>query len=227
MQSLLTRRLGGAVYRLHVASRVVAGLVPATGCRNRDAASVWRRDVEDTRFLRRHLQRSGTKTSQPNRLIRKSLRARGYDYSAGGLYFMTICVHHMDTRFGSVAPAGVVLSEAGRCIDALWAGIPDRHPEVGLDAYVVMPNHIHGIVVLGTVLECKPPSRSVIVGQFTSLSTAAYGYGVRAGTYPPFDRSLWQRGFHDHIIRNDRSLEELRTYIDGNPARWLERNHRT
>lgn len=132
----------------------------------------------------------------------------------------------MEPRFGKVDTSGVVLNDAGRSIQTLWTHIPDRHMGVGLDAYVVMPNHLHGIVVLGTNPEAKPPSLGVIVGQFKSLSAAAYGDGVRAGTYAPFDRSLWQRGFHDHIIRNDRSLEELRAYVDHYPARWLERNHR-
>lgn len=163
-------------------------------------------------------------TSQPDRLIRKSLRARGHDYSDAGRFFVTICVHHMETRFGVVDSTSVVLNDAGRCIDALWAGIPDRHASVGLDAYVVMPNHLHGIVVLGMDPMAVAPTLSVIIGQFKSLSTAAYSRGVHAGTYPPFDRSLWQRGFHDHIVRNERSLEELRAYIDGNPARWWERN---
>jgi REP element-mobilizing transposase RayT len=120
----------------------------------------------------------------------------------------------------------VLLNDAGRRIDALWTSIPDRHPGVLLDVYIVMPNHLHGIVVLGTDPQALPPSLSVIVGQFKSLSMAMYGHGVRQGMYPPFDRSLWQRGFHDHIVRNDRSLEELRVYIEGNPGRWLERHRR-
>lgn len=87
-----------------------------------------------------------------------------------------------------------------------------------------MPNHLHGIVMLGMNPGSSPPSLSLVIGQFKSLSTAAYSRGVRAGSYPSFDRTLWQRGFHDHIIRSDRSLDELRRYIDSNPARWLERH---
>lgn len=132
----------------------------------------------------------------------------------------------METRFGTVEPTGVVLNDAGCDIKVLWAGIPQRYPSVGLDVYVVMPNHLHGIVVLGTDPDTNPPSLSVIVGQFKSVSTAAYSRGVHAGSYPPFDRLLWQRGFHDHIVRNERSLDEVRRYIEGNPARWWERRRR-
>jgi REP element-mobilizing transposase RayT len=132
----------------------------------------------------------------------------------------------METRFGTVEPTGVVLNDAGRDIEALWAGIPERYPSVRLDVYVVVPNHIHGIVMLGTDPDTTPLSLSVIIGQFKSVSTAAYSRGVRAGSYPLFDRLLWQRGFHDHIVRNERSLDEVRRCIDGNPARWRERRRR-
>lgn len=158
-----------------------------------------------------------------HRLVRKPLRARDHDYANAGLCFVTICAHHMETRFGTVDSTGVVLNGAGRDIEMLWDGIPERHPGVRLDIHVVMPNHIHGIVMLGTDPGSTPPSLSVIVGQFKSMTTAVYGRGVRSGTYPPFDRSLWQRGFHDHIVRNEQSLEEVRRYIQGNPARWWER----
>lgn len=162
--------------------------------------------------------------SPSHQRVRKPLRARDHDYADAGLYFVTICVHHMGTRFGTVDSTGVVLNDAGCEIAALWAGIPERYPGIELDVYVVMPNHLHGIVILGTDLDSTPPSLSVIVGQFKSGSMAAYGRGVRAGSYPPFDRSLWQRGFHDHIVRNEQSLDEVRRYILGNPARWWERS---
>lgn len=124
-------------------------------------------------------ERPRTMTSRSDCLFRKPLRARGYDCSTAGLYFVTIYVHHMEPRFGKVDTSGVVLNDAGRSIQALWTGIPDRHMGVGLDAYVVMPNHLHGIVVLGTNPEAKPPSLGVIVGQFTSLSAAVYRDGAR------------------------------------------------
>lgn len=165
-------------------------------------------------------------TSAPDRLVRKPLRARGHDYADPGLYFLTICVHHMEPRFGTVAPTGVVLNSAGLEIESLWTGIPNRHAGVALDAYVVMPNHLHGIVVSGAEPGTRPLPLSTIVGQFKSLTRAAYSAGVRAGLHPPYDRSLWRRGFCDHIIRNERSLTDVRAYIESNAARWLDRSRR-
>lgn len=88
-----------------------------------------------------------------------------------------------------------------------------------------MPNHLHGIVLLGTVPNVEVPALGVIVGQFKSLTTVEYTRRVSDGTFPRFDRSLWQRRFHDHIIRGKESLVAARAYIAGNPARWMERQN--
>jgi REP element-mobilizing transposase RayT len=153
---------------------------------------------------------------------RKRLRAEGFDYSTHGSYYVTICVDEMGCRFGHVSNGVVVLNTAGRLVDDAWKRIPRRFPEAILDAWVVMPNHLHGIVFIDRSSPTQVPSLSRIIQAFKSETTVEYGHCVRAGMFPPYRRGLWQRGFHDRIIRNDRMLDIDRAYIEGNPGRWRQ-----
>jgi putative transposase len=153
-------------------------------------------------------------------LRQKRLRAPGYDYASPGTYWVTICVHHMERRFGHVDDGEVHLNDAGTMVETAWINLPDRFPGMTLDAYVVMPNHLHGIVMI--VGEPRV-SLSEAIGAFKSITTVSYARGVRAGQYPAFDRTLWQRGFEDRIVQTDRRLETLRAYVEGNPGRWQEK----
>lgn len=154
---------------------------------------------------------------------RRPTRLRGYDYTSAGVYFVTICVQHRELRFGTIQDNQAVPNDAGTMVARLWEENFDRYPGVGLDAYVVMPDHMHGIVVLGTDPSIKtttPLSR--IIQSFKSLTTVEYTRGVKAGIYPPFDRLLWQRGFNERILRNDHELDIVREYIEANPGRAQE-----
>ncbi len=162
-------------------------------------------------------------SSPPPYRIRKPLRAQGYDYSTPGLYLVTICVHHMEPRFGTVRDGQMLLNDAGMIVDAQWRAIPERYPGVNLDAFVVMPNHLHGIIHIAPEPDGAGESLSTIVGTFKSLVMADYSAGVRAGRFPRFDRSLWLRGFQDRIVRDDRMLDTSRAYIEGNPGRWQDK----
>ena len=132
-------------------------------------------------------------THEPSNPRRKRLRAQGFDYAEPGTYFVTTCVDQMEHRFGQVR-----------------------------DGFVVMPNHVHGILILGSDASDHPTSLSRITQTFKSESTVEYGRGVKAGRFPRYDRALWQRGFHDKILRDDRMLEAARLYIESNPGRWDE-----
>ncbi|MBI4776080.1 MAG: hypothetical protein HY788_18210 [Deltaproteobacteria bacterium] len=79
---------------------------------------------------------------------RRSIRLRGYDYSTNGAYFVTICAHNRICLFGDVVNAEITLNDYGKIIGQVWCDLPNHYPEVELDASVIMPNHIHGIVVL-------------------------------------------------------------------------------
>ena len=104
-------------------------------------------------------------------------------------------------------------------IEKTWLAIPQRYPHIDLDSYVIMPDHMHGIIVLG---EIKTGAKAIgaIIGWFKTLTTHEYARGVHAGVNPPFDRHIWQRNYWDHIIRNDQALTNIRNYIDQNPAHW-------
>jgi REP element-mobilizing transposase RayT len=153
---------------------------------------------------------------------RKRLRAEGYDYAAHGLYYVTIRCDRQEERFGAVLEGCVHLNEAGQMVEDFWTGIPDRFSSVELDAFIVMPNHLHGILFINHDRNPSPPSLGTIIQAFKSESTVHYGRGVKAGRFPPYDRALWQRGYHDRILRDDRMLARAQEYIEANPGRWEE-----
>jgi len=154
---------------------------------------------------------------------RKPLRVPGYDYSTPGFYMVTICVHHMECRFGEVRDGRMHLSTGGEIADRRWRHLPTRIPAIALDTYVVMPNHIHGIIEIQASGNDPRVSLSDVVLIYKSLVATEYSVCVQAGMFPPYDRSLWLRGFQDRIIRDDRMLDTLRAYIEGNPGRWTEK----
>lgn len=160
----------------------------------------------------------------PEPLVRKKLRARSFDYATPGTYWVTICIHEMECRFGRVVDGLMRLNEAGCMIDDHWQSLPDRYPGLELDAYVVMPNHLHGILFLGTIPDDQSASLSAVIGAFKSLTTVDYSRGVREGRFPPYDRTLWQRSFQDRIVQSEWRLEELRRYVEGNPGRWQDKH---
>ena len=149
---------------------------------------------------------------------RRSPRLAGYDYSQAGLYFVTVCTWTRRPVLGEVVDGAVRLSPAGQATAAVWDSLPRRFPAVDLDAFVVMPNHVHGIVVLGGDPDLPPataPTLAAVMRAFKSVAGIA-GNRALSRTGRPF----WQRSYHDRIIRNPRELELIRRYIDDNPARW-------
>ena len=176
--------------------------------------------------------------SSGGRPSRKSIRLPDYDYTTPGAYFLTIVTNHRQSLFGDVVDGQLRLNPAGRAIEKTWTQLLDRYPIVSLDAYVVMPNHLHGIIVLGsegdlvgaplvgaradteTTTRAERPALTDIVGAFKSLSTLAYIDGVKHLSWQPFENKLWQRGYHEHIIRDEKSLERIQDYIIANPLMW-------
>ena len=176
----------------------------------------------------------------PNRPERRSLRLPGYDYRRNGFYFVTICVDDREPRLGRIVDGRVEWTEAGRMVDAHWRSLPDRFANVALHAYVVMPDHVHGILKMvgaplvgapdGTVTDIGAATRAAptssdqpplgdVIGAFKSLTTNAYIRGVRHHGWPPFDRRLWQRNYYERVIRNEAELAQIRAYIRANPCR--------
>ena len=173
---------------------------------------------------------------------RGSVRLRGYDYSQAGAYFVTIVTQDRLCLFGDVVGGTMRLNGAGRLAQEVWEGLPRRFPGIGLDAFVVMPNHVHGIIVIDEPVGASlvgaqegdhagmsdqerattrvAPTLGDVVGGYKSIVTVEYGRGVRANEWQPFRGRLWQRNYYEHVIRDDEELGRAREYIVNNPLKW-------
>lgn len=163
-----------------------------------------------------------------NRPVRKRLRLENFDYSQPGLYFITICLNGHQSLFGSVSESVMMLNDAGNMIGNSWNELPNHYHSIRLHEFVVMPNHFHGLIEIVGADHCVGPKKTVsrMVQSFKSYTTSCYIEGVRKSDWPPFHGTLWQRGFYDHIARDDDSLLKIKEYILSNPQRWhLDRNN--
>ena len=134
---------------------------------------------------------------------RRSIRLRGYDYAQVGWYFVTVCTQDHLCLFGHVVDGQMQLTTAGRMVRTAWDHVPDHCPCVQTDAFVVMPNHIHAVIVLspaGSVLPLPD-----VVRRFKTFTTRQYIVGVRRYGWPAFAGRLWQRNYYEHIIRSERA----------------------
>lgn len=153
---------------------------------------------------------------------RRSIRLSTHDYSAKATYFLTLCTYRRALVFGSINEGAVRLSAAGRIVHDLWLETAQMREEVVLDAFVIMPNHMHAIVAMPSAQrgDASPGSLSRAPG---SLGALVAGYKasctseVRRVLGKPQLR-LWQRNYHERVIRNARALNNIRRYIAANPA---------
>jgi REP element-mobilizing transposase RayT len=159
---------------------------------------------------------------------RKSPRRPLFDYRSMGGYFVTPVVQGRLHLFGTVVDGVMVANDAGKMVLEWWAKLPSKFARVELGAFTVMPNHFHGVIILNGTLERDAPSLSDIMGWFKTMTTNAYIRGVKASGWRRFDGRLWQRSFHDHIIRRPGSFARITKYIEENPMRWtLDRENET
>lgn len=158
------------------------------------------------------------------RFRRHSIRLPGYDYSASGAYFITICTYQRVCFLGEISDDSSHPSEYGAITRSVWDGIPKHYPNVELDAFVVMPNHIHGIVFLQDAVgaglrpapdEAKRSPLFEVMRGFKSFSARQ----INELRQTP-GMSVWQRNYYEHIIRNEQSLNTIRQYILSNPENW-------
>ena len=150
---------------------------------------------------------------------RHSIRLKGYDYSQAGAYFITICVHERRPL--------LQLEPVRQMVERWWMELPVKFPAVELDAFVVMPNHIHGIVAItaGTSMHAEgndTTSLSGVVQWYKAMTTNDYIRGVKQLGWPAFTTRFWHRNYWEHIVRDDSDLARLRRYIELNPAHWLD-----
>lgn len=164
---------------------------------------------------------------------RSHMRLTGFDYSQAGAYFVTVCAQGRKSLFGNVVKDKIELNKFGGLVQRGWEDLPCKYSSIKLDRFVVMPNHIHGIIIIvGAGLprpvdpltdegggETPPlqnqPSLSRIIGYFKYQSAKKINE-LRA---TPGDK-VWQRSFYEHVIRDDESLNRIREYIATNPRRW-------
>lgn len=152
---------------------------------------------------------------------RKNTRLQTFDYTNPGHYFVTTCLNTREPLFGRVDDGVMILNAAGACVQDTWCSLPQRVPTLLLDAFVVMPNHLHGILTLHNGSRAHPVvTLGDVIKAFKSTSTTAYIQGVRQLGWPPFAGKLWQYNYYEHIIRH---LETKRAYIEGNPGRWQDK----
>ena len=136
------------------------------------------------------------------------------DYSAAGTYFVTVCSYRRRHVFGLISDERVVLNDAGHIVERQLEELPRRLLGVSVDSFVVMPNHVHAIVQLHERARQASHLR-VVVGGFKSGS--AREINLARGTP---GEPVWQRGYYDHVIRDEEDLARARRYIEENPLRW-------
>ncbi|MFA5271769.1 MAG: transposase [Candidatus Omnitrophota bacterium] len=174
----------------------------------------------------------------PKLPTRRSIRLPGYNYSTNGAYYITICANNRKCIFGEVkntkcvgaglAPAHnktIELSIIGGIIDKQWRNIPNQFENTNIYEYVIMPNHFHGIIIIQNEGNKRAAARAAptylgqIIGSFKSKCVVDCLKYIRINNLN-LSAKIWQRSLYDHIIRNDKSLNNIRQYICNNPATW-------
>jgi REP element-mobilizing transposase RayT len=163
---------------------------------------------------------------------RKNTRMKKWDYSERGWYFVTICVKNHHCIFGEIQNKIMRLNNWGRIAKECWQKIPKHFPDVEIDEFVIMPNHVHGIVVIHDdnvhvgnkyiySLTKKPKHRNMM--QLSKI-IATYKAAVtrKINKISSNNYFQWQSSFHDHIIRNEKELMNIQNYIFSNPDNWRD-----
>ena len=144
---------------------------------------------------------------------RRSIRLPEYDYSQPGIYFVTVCTLNRVCWLGSVVEDSVQFSEAGQVAVSEWGQLARRFPGTGVDSLVVMPNHVHALVVIEDADAVAP------LGAIVRAVKAASARTIHLGGLGEF---RWQRNYYEHVVRDERELAVFREYIAQNPARWAQ-----
>lgn len=143
---------------------------------------------------------------------KKELRLPEFDYSQAGAYFITICADKRRELFGEINGFQVVESEIGKVVSLCWEELPRAYSFIALDSWVVMPNHFHGVIWIGSN-NSEKKSLSRIVAGFKAMATSKSKEAMKGSR-------LWQPNFYEHVIRSERELTNIREYIANNPLNW-------
>jgi len=162
---------------------------------------------------------------------RRSIRLKGYDYSQAGLYFITIVTKNRIDLFGEIKNGKMILNDAGKIAKKYWLEIPDHFPNTKLHSFIIMPNHIHGIIEITVGAKNFSPQPSPQPSfRSPSKTIGSVVRGVKIGITKWFQRqfsnqypvgkSIWQRNYWEHIIRNENEYNRIAQYIINNPVKW-------
>ena len=174
---------------------------------------------------------------------RHSIRLQGYDYAQPGAYFITIVAHDRQCLFGEIENGEMRINECGKMAQQCWLDIPNHFPQTQLDEYIIMPDHIHGIIIINDspIVGAKKfspnnmetndfspqtPQRSNIApfrspSQTIGSVVRGFKIGVTKWMHQNTDiQNIWQRNYYEHIVRNADELHRIRQYIRNNPQNW-------
>ena len=182
---------------------------------------------------------------------RRSIRLKDYDYSQYGAYFVTICAQNRECLFGEIIDGAMVLNKLGQITHQCWQDIPKHFPQVELDEFVIMPNHVHGIICIVGANNYSPqqtpestpplvrandysPLPAIPCGTSKTIGSMVRGFKIGVKKCARLVREnnhssqqpIWQRNYYEHIIRDESSLDLIREYINNNPLKWeLDENN--
>jgi REP-associated tyrosine transposase len=161
-------------------------------------------------------------TYNPEIHHRRSIRLKEYDYSQSGAYFVTVCAWKEECLFGEIKNGEMLLNKYGGIVRNCWDDLPNHYQHAQLDEFVIMPNHVHGIIVLKVGAGFKPaPTKQYglpeIVRAFKAFSSRRIN-DIR----DTCGISIWQRNYYERIIRGEKDLHSIREYIRYNPLKWEE-----
>ena len=175
----------------------------------------------------------------PQKHHRHSIRLSNYDYTQPGGYFITIVTYRRDCLFGEIIDQEMRFNEFGKIADECWRAIPDHFPHVELGVHVIMPNHVHGIIVINQIHSMENSSSNIGARHVSPLPQPSGPHGSKRGSIGAIVGSfksavtrhigreqnttnIWQRNYYEHVIRNHEEWDRIHRYIESNPSLWAE-----
>ncbi len=158
--------------------------------------------------------------------VRKPIRLQTYDYSQSGYYFVTICTKNRENLFGNITNCEMMLNKLGEIVDCVWNDLKNHNKNIAMDVHCMMPNHVHGILgIVGNgskpFLENTEHGIPEIIRQFKTFSSRYANDYLKRNGLEPFP-TMWQKSYHDHIIRGEADYLRILQYIDENAAKWQD-----
>jgi putative transposase len=176
---------------------------------------------------------------------RKTIRLKGYDYAQPGAYYITICSYERQCLFGEIVAGAMHLNLISETIKFCWQRLPQHFPFIELDAFVIMPNHLHGIILIvdANTTNKNQLFKQPIIQPVSSDRISTLPKGTESGSLGALVQNfksivtrrvnrltrnsgtIWQQGYYEEIIRDERAYDNIRKYIVENPLKWQDDEH--